>query len=144
MGESSAGNSGQRVKLLIFFLWIVALHSFLVGLYLILFPPRLLNAFGFEVTEKFFPTYAGVFHLVMASICIFALRRLTRCTDLVELSIFIKFLVALSLFVYYFSISKNATVILTGIAELFMGIILLFLLIRTGLTKKDKDYNKSL
>ncbi|UCG28419.1 MAG: hypothetical protein JSV24_03395, partial [Bacteroidales bacterium] len=78
------------------------------------------------------------------SICIFALRRLTRCTDLVELSIFIKFLVALSLFVYYFSISKNATVILTGIAELFMGIILLFLLIRTGLTKKDKDYNKSL
>ncbi len=130
-------NAQRMFRFLIVFLWLIALHSFIVGLFLILFPPHLLNRFGFEVTEKFFPTQAGVFHLVMAAIYIFAIRRIKRCVDLVHLSIFIKFLAAIFLFSYYFFIEGIGLVILSGAGDLLMGLILLILFIRSGLSQNN-------
>jgi hypothetical protein len=130
-------NPQRMFRFLILFLWLIALHSFIVGLFLILFPPGLLNRFGFEVTEKFFPTQAGVFHLVMAAIYVFAIRRINRCVDLVQLSIFIKFLAAIFLFSYYFFIQGIGLVILSGAGDLLMGIILLILFIRSGLSQNN-------
>lgn len=143
MEESSTQNSRHIIRLLIFFLWLVVIHSLVVGLCLILFPPAYLNAFGFEVTEKFFPTQAGVFHLIMVVIYVFAIRRLNRSVDLVQLSIGIKFLAAIFLFVYYFLISDIVTVVLSGAGDLSMGIILLYLFIRSGLAGNKNAGNGS-
>ncbi len=137
MKASTVSYQRRMLRFLILFLWLVAIHSFLVGLFLILFPPDLLNRFGFEVTEKFFPTQAGVFHLVMAAIYVFAIRRVTVCVDLIQLSIFIKFLAAIFLFSYYFFISGIGMVILSGIGDLLMGVILLILFMRSGLSQNN-------
>lgn len=127
----------RMLRYLILFLWLVALHSFIVGVLLVFFPPGLLNRFGFEVTEKFFPTQAGVFHLVMAAIYVFAIRRIKVCVDLIQLSIFIKFLAAIFLFSYYFFKERFGLVILSGAGDLLMGIILLILFIRSGLSQSN-------
>ncbi len=137
MKASTVSYQRRVLRFMILFLWLVALHSFIVGLFLILFPPGLLNRFGFEVTEKFFPTQAGVFHLVMAVIYVFAIRRIRVCVDLVQLSIFIKLLAAIFLFSYYFFISGIGMVILSGFGDLLMGIILLILFIRSGLSQNN-------
>ncbi len=143
MKSSTVSHQQRMFRFLILFLWLIALHSFIVGLFLILFPPGLLNRFGFEVTEKFFPTQAGVFHLVMAAIYIFAVRRIKRCVDLVQLSIFIKFLAAIFLFSYYFFIESIALVILSGAGDLLMGMILLILFIRSGLSQNNNAEGNS-
>ena len=145
MNASLVDHQQKMFRFLILFLWLVAAHSFIVGFFLIVFPPELLNRFGFEVTEKFFPTQAGVFHLVMAAIYIFAIRRIRRCIDLVQLSIFIKFLAAIFLFSYYFFKESIGLVILSGAGDLLMGIILLILFIRSGLSqnKSTGEYSRA-
>lgn len=137
MNASTVLPQERMLRFLVLFLWIIAVHSFIVGLFLIFFPPHLLNRFGFEVTEKFFPTQAGVFHLVMAAIYIFAIRRIRRCIDLVQLSIFIKFLAAIFLFSYYLFIDSIGLVILSGAGDLLMGIFLLILFIQSGLSQNN-------
>ena len=137
MKASTVSYQRRMLRFLILFLWLVALHSFIVGLFLILFPPGLLNRFGFAVTEKFFPTQAGVFHLVMAAIYVFAIRRIKVCVDLVQLSILIKFLAAIFLFSYYFFISGIGMVILSGAGDLLMGVVLLILFTRSGLSQNN-------
>lgn len=48
-------------------LWAAALHSFAVGLGLILHPAPVLAYFGYApLSEPFFPTQGGVFHVLMA------------------------------------------------------------------------------
>ena len=110
MKASTISHQQRMLQFMILFLWLVALHSFIVGVFLILFPPGLLNRFGFEVTEKFFPTQAGVFHLVMAAIFLFS---------------------------YYFFVLDIGMVILSGAGDLLMGVILLILFIRSGLSQNN-------
>ena len=57
-------------KALTIVLWLVAMHSFCVGVCLIVMPASLFSYFGFGIGEKFFATQGGVFHIVM-SICYF-------------------------------------------------------------------------
>ena len=55
-------------KRLVALLILVGLHSYVVGLGLILMPVTALPIFGLEVvTEKFFPVQGGVFHVVMGT-----------------------------------------------------------------------------
>jgi len=53
-------------KILSVFLWLVAVHSFLVGIGLIVLPSSAFEFLGFNPTfERFFSTQGGVFHSVM-------------------------------------------------------------------------------
>jgi len=56
------------------FLWLIAVHSFLVGIALILFPPSYLEFFGFSNYQySFFQAQGGVFHLVILSVGYFGI-----------------------------------------------------------------------
>ncbi len=59
--------SAKIKKYLSLFLWLVAIHSFLVGVGLILLPSSLIDFFGYETcAERLFPSQGGVFHIAMA------------------------------------------------------------------------------
>ncbi len=56
----------RSLKLLKIFLLLVALHSFCVGVGLILIPLEYFDLFGFHAySGNFFKIQAGVFHIVM-------------------------------------------------------------------------------
>ena len=117
-------------KYLPIILWLVAIHSTFVGIGLILMPASVMPFFGFEAyTEKFFPVQGGVFHLVMGVAYALAARGVERFGGLIILTIAAKFMATIFLFIYYFSIAKIWTVLLSAIGDCLMGItILLFFL----------------
>lgn len=118
----------RKGKLLSLFLLLVALHSFLVGVGLIVFPPALMEFFGYGVcTERFFPSQGGVFHIAMAVGYAMAAYNLKRYECLIIFSIIVKFMATVFLFVYFFLVSSIWLVILSGISDFLMGLIILIL-----------------
>ena len=62
-------NSDRLIKLFRIYMWLVALHSFCVGLALILLPLEYFPLFGFRGYEgTFFKIQGGVFHMVMCGV----------------------------------------------------------------------------
>jgi hypothetical protein len=48
-------------------MWLIALHSFIAGIGLIVMPPQLMESLGFNSGgDRFFQSQVGVFHIVMA------------------------------------------------------------------------------
>lgn len=122
-------------KRLVLVLWLIAVHSFLVGLALMFVPASLMPLLGFKiVVEKFFSVQAGVFHLVMVLTYALAAIGLERFRGLILLAILAKFVAAVFLFTYFFLIESIWTVLLSGIGDGLMGIVILlcFLAYRRG------------
>lgn len=118
----------RKGKYLSLFLWLVALHSFLVGVGLIVFPPSLMDFFGYGTcTERFFPSQGGVFHIAMAVGYAMAAYNLKRYECLIIFSIVVKFLATAFLFIYFIFVSSIWLVILSGISDFLMGLIILIL-----------------
>lgn len=115
-------------KLLSIFLWLVAVHSFLVGVGLIILPDSLINFFGFnKCTERFFPSQGGVFHIAMAVGYAMAAFDLRKYDCLIIFSIIVKFLATVFLFIYFFFVSSIWLVIFSGVSDFLMGLIILIL-----------------
>ncbi|MDZ7764780.1 MAG: hypothetical protein U5K00_10170 [Melioribacteraceae bacterium] len=118
----------RKGKYLSLFLWLVALHSFLVGVGLIVFPPSLMDFFGYGAcTERFFPSQGGVFHIAMAVGYAMTAYNLKRYECLIIFSIVVKFLATAFLFIYFIFVSSIWLVILSGISDFLMGLIILIL-----------------
>ena len=115
-------------KLISIFLWLVALHSFAVGVGLIVLPLPLLKFFGYGVcAERFFPSQGGVFHIAMAVGYAMAAYNLKRYECLIIFSIVVKFMATVFLFTYFIFVSSIWLVILSGISDFLMGLIILIL-----------------
>ncbi len=115
-------------KLLSIFLWLVAAHSFLVGVGLIILPDSLINFFGFnKCTERFFPSQGGVFHIAMAVGYAMAAFDLRKYECLIIFSIIVKFLATVFLFIYFLFVSSIWLVIFSGVSDFLMGLIILIL-----------------
>ena len=118
-------------------LYVYVLHSFVVGVLLIVFPVELLSIFGYEnYSGGFFKVQGGVFHIVMCMFYYEAIRQLTRSLVLVKLSFVVKLLAALFLFLYYFLAESIWMVGLSGLGDLALGLCLWFL------TRKRECYGK--
>lgn len=114
------------MKYLKIFLWLVALHSFCVGLGLMLIPLEYFDFFGFgEYQGNFFKIQAGVFHLMMVIAYVFAALDPAKYRVMILFSILAKF--SATLFLISYSIFDEAIwmVIVSGIADFLMGLILL-------------------
>ncbi|OQX77633.1 MAG: hypothetical protein B6D61_06890 [Bacteroidetes bacterium 4484_249] len=74
-------------KLLKLFLWLIAIHSFMVGMLLIFLPAADLAFFGFNVIEKFFSIQGGVFHVVMSIAYVIAATNHSKSDLLIYFSI---------------------------------------------------------
>lgn len=117
-------NKRKRLKILFLFLWLIAIHSFIVGLCLIFFPADWLNYFGFNVEGKFFSFQGGIFHIVLVYPYIAAIYTIERYPGFLFFSVFAKFTATLFLISYYLFGNPILVVLLSGIGDMLMGIML--------------------
>lgn len=110
------------------FLFLVALHSFFVGLGLLFLPTHLFVEFGYNpIAENFFRAQGGIFHIVMVVAYLMAMKEPVENKVMVQFSISAKFIAVLFLFGYYIFIENILVVFLSGVGDLIMALILLFL-----------------
>jgi hypothetical protein len=112
-------------KIFSLFLWLVSLHSFLVGIAMI-FPPEIfMQAFEFlNVDEVFFRMQAGAFHILMSIIYGMAAINVDKFRNLVTVSIIAKMLATIFLIAFFILQEKIWIVLISGITDFMMGIIL--------------------
>jgi uncharacterized membrane protein YbhN (UPF0104 family) len=66
----------DRRKILSVILWLIAVHSFTVGVGMILMPTALIEFLGFKSgLDRFFSYQGGVFHIIMAVAYLLAAQR---------------------------------------------------------------------
>jgi hypothetical protein len=114
-------------KLLNVFLVLMSLHSFLVGLGLILMSKSQLAFFGFAISENFFPDQGGVFHIVMSIAYILPVINYQTYRSFISYSILVKFIATVFLFSYFFFMDGLLMVLFSGIFDFLMGLFLLLL-----------------
>jgi hypothetical protein len=114
-------------KLFRVFMILIALHSFSVGLGLIIIPFEYFGFFGFEGYEgNFFKIQGGVFHIVMCGAYIPAAIHPVRNIMLLRYSIFAKFTATLFLFSYCLLVEPVWMVLVSGGMDFSMGILLVW------------------
>jgi hypothetical protein len=107
------------------FLWLIALHSFSVGIGLILFPPSYLEFFGFSnYRYSFFQAQGGIFHLVMSVAYVMAIKYMDRSPGLIIFSISAKFIATAFLLIYYLFMENSWMIIMSAFGDAAMAIIL--------------------
>ena len=107
------------------FLWLIALHSFLVGIGLILFPPSFLEFFGFlNYQYSFFQAQGGVFHLVMAMAYALAIKYMHKSPGLIIFSISAKMIATIFLLIYYLFLEKAWMIIMSAFGDATMAFML--------------------
>ena len=117
-------------------LYLIALHSFIVGVVLLVIPFETLEYFGYQNYQgTFFKIQGGVFHLVMSLVYFLAARDLNKNRILVYLTIIFKFIATAFLFSYYLFIDRIWMVATSGGGDLIMGVLVLWLFLR--LPKSD-------
>lgn len=115
-------------KALSIFLWLVAIHSFMVGLGLIVLPTSFFEYLGFKPTfDRFFSTQGGVFHIAMSVGYALAGYDKIKFRQLIVFSIIIKFIATVFLITYYLFITSQWMIIFSGISDFLMGVIILYL-----------------
>jgi len=126
--KDSKGISKTTIKtLLVWTLWLIALHSIGFGLALIIFPCSVLEFFGFTISQKFFATQGGVFHLIISFAYIRAALNLENSKDLIILSCITKFSATMFLFSYYLFGTRIIMVLFSGFIDFLMGVVILIL-----------------
>lgn len=116
------------IKLTKIFLYLIALHSFVVALALMLSPSWLMEQFGYSsINEPFFKVQAGVFHIVMVVAYMLAASDPIKNKIMVIYSITIKFIATIFLVVYFIFINPVIVILLSGFGDLAMGLILVYL-----------------
>lgn len=118
--------------LLVWLLWLIAIHSICFGLTLIILPCNVLQYFGFDISQKFFATQGGVFHLIISYAYIRSAIRLDESKDLIILAIITKFSATIFLFFYYFFGTNILIILISAFSDFLMGlsVLLLFVLYR--------------
>ncbi len=119
-------------------LWLVAIHSFLVGVGLILRPATLMQLFAFSpCSERFFPVQGGVFHIVMVVAYIIAATDVDRYHYLVVYSVIVKAIAAVFLLTYFLAVDNIPLVLASGAGDGAMGVVI-YLALRSYSTSKMK------
>lgn len=119
-------------------LWLMAVHSFLVGAGLIIQVPKVMELFGFQpCNEHFFPAQGGVFHVVMAVGYALAAYDSVRYRCLVLFSIFVKVAASLFLISYFVFVDGILMILISGIGD---GVLCLMLYL--SFISYDKHLNK--
>jgi len=115
-------------KALVIFLWLIAIHSFAVGLGLIFMPYSVMERLGYAgCMERFFRAQGGVFHLVMSIGYVMAAMRARQFECLIIFSIVVKLAATVFLFIYAALVKHLAVIVLSGVIDFFMGAVLLYL-----------------
>ena len=115
-------------KLLVIALWLVTLHSFLVGIAMILLPTDWISYFDITPSEhRFFITQGGVFHTVMAVAYGMAAYNVNGSSVLIIFSITAKFIATFFLLSYFIFFNQFGIIFLSAIGDFCMGLVILLL-----------------
>ena len=115
-------------KLLVIALWLVTLHSFFVGIAMILLPTDWISYFDITPSEhRFFITQGGVFHIVMAIAYGMAAYNVNGSSALIIFSITAKFIATLFLLSYFIFFNQFGIIFLSAIGHFCMGLLILLL-----------------
>jgi hypothetical protein len=115
-------------KYLSYFLFLIGIHSFMVGIGLLFMPPSALDFFGFvDYKESFFQAQGGVFHIAMSVAYIMAWMKVEKSIRLIQFVIVVKLLAFVFLFSYYLFVLPAWLILLSGIGDGLMGLIVLLL-----------------
>lgn len=110
------------------FLWLIGVHSFLVGVGLIFIPPSFLSNFEFfNYTESFFQAQGGVFHIAMSIAYVTAGRDVPNSSQLIRFIIAVKLLACIFLIIYFVFMLNSWMILISGIADGVMGAVALWL-----------------
>ena len=125
-------------KLLSTVLWLVAIHSLIMGIILITQPAVLMKFAGFDPDcGGFFPAQGGVFHLLLFVVYSMGAVRIEKYYYFIVFSIFIKATATFFLTVYCFAVEFKWIILLFGIADGAMGL-MIFTALRAHLHTKNK------
>lgn len=106
-------------------LWLVAVHSFCVGLGLLFLPDALFSVFGFTPGgERFFRAQAGVFHFVMVVIYVMAALRFVSSPDFTYIAIAAKLIAMVFLICYFLFAAPIWMVLLSGFVDGAFGVLI--------------------
>ena len=110
-----------------FLLSLISIHSFLVGVGLILFPGELMEYIGFQfVHERFFQVQGGVFHILLSIGYILPVISYNNFKSLVIFSIIAKISATVFLFIYFLFFDSILCVLLSGFGDCTMAVLLLY------------------
>jgi hypothetical protein len=133
-------NPRGRLSLLLI---LVAIHSFCVGVGLIIRPAELMELFGFGMCyERFFPTQGGVFHIVMAVGYLMAAYNVDQYRCLVIFSIIVKIMATVCLFTYFIAVEQIWLVLMSGFSDGLMGMaiyVALLLYLKSRKSQKNPE-----
>ena len=116
----------KQIKLYALLLNLIALHSLLVGIGLIVLPFNVLSMLGFTVDPyRFFSTQGGVFHLVMAVAYYLAARDPISESNLVIFIIIAKWIAFFFLSLFFIFGEHIAVVALSAVSDGLMGLLVL-------------------
>jgi hypothetical protein len=114
-------------KLFRVFLYLVSIHSFCIGVGLIIIPLEHFGFFGLEGYEGiFFKIQGGVFHIVMCGVYIPAAMDPVQSRILVGVAIFAKFTATVFLLSYSIFVEMAWMVVVSGIMDFLIGVILVW------------------
>jgi hypothetical protein len=106
---------------------LISIHSFLVGVGLILFPGELMEYIGFQfVHERFFQVQGGAFHIVLSICYILPVISYYNFKSLVIFSIIAKISATVFLFIYFLFFDSILCVLLSGFVDCTMAVLLLY------------------
>lgn len=105
-------------------MWLVALHSLVVGLALMFMPAEFFSLyFDYRpISERFFSVQAGVFHIVLSIGYALTAIDWKRYQGIIILSITAKFIATVFLFCYSIFVAWIPVVFLSGVGDLLMGL----------------------
>lgn len=125
--------------LFILFLRLIAIHSFVVGLALIIIPPVYLDYFGYEGYQgRFFLVQGGIFHIIMAVLYLVTAKTEGRVKELVNMILTAKGSATVFLLVYFVFMEPILVIALSGVGDGLMFILTLWLYKKSGLKEESK------
>ena len=121
-------NKIAEAKVYKWILYLIALHSIIVGISLIALPPEVMWIFGYSKTGgRFFQMQGGLFHLIMALVYYYSGKEYLKNIALIKITIAAKYLAFLFLILFFFTIEDIWVVFFSGIADFLMGTAVLIL-----------------
>ena len=134
-------NPRKRLSLLMI---LIAIHSFCVGVGLIIRPAELMQLFGFGTCyERFFPTQGGVFHIVMVVGYLMAAYDVDENHSLIIFSIIVKIMATVFLFTYFIAVEQIWLVLMSGFSDGLMGMAIYVALLLYLKSKKKPEFIKN-
>jgi len=134
-------NPRKRLSLLMI---LIAIHSFCVGVGLIIRPAELMQLFGFGTCyERFFPTQGGVFHIVMVVGYLMAAYDVDENHSLIIFSILVKIMATVFLFIYFIAVEQIWLVLMSGFSDGLMGMAIYVALLLYLKSKKKPEFIKN-